>query len=473
MPLLHFEKKWRRAPKKESGKLVRRKAKTREIRYPCRKDSYIFKYYRELLSVRYEAELAANGISDCVIAYRHIPKRPGSESCKSNIEFARDAFEVVKEIGNCCAVAIDVSDFFGSMSHNRIKDTWANLLGVDHLPDDHFSVFTALTKYRYVDRDDAYVALGYSGYDADKKIRYLVKPDDIPVQICSNKQFREKIVGGKLVKKNNADHGIPQGCPLSDLIANSYLKEFDIELAKYARSKGGRYFRYSDDILFILPGDGRAALAAFKKASNEIKKMGPNLIIKAEKTEITIFKQNDGVLAPVSFTVDADTQKSTRKRSSDGMSYLGFRFDGQGVYLRNSTIANVAGKMFRTCQAVALNHVDRYLDKDIAWLLDNSPIDEVAERFFQVKDFEEAISVARTAGRDPYRKMTFFSYAKRAADEFQPNGKQIERQTAKLKKQLEGMLNRQIVARYQTRDTRLALKRAERTLKTVPKVTTS
>lgn len=242
MPLLHFEKKWRRAPKKEAGKLVRRKPKSREIRYPCRKDSYIFKYYRELLSERYEDALVSNGIADCIIAYRHIPKHPGTESCKSNIEFARDAIEAVKEIGDCCAVAIDISDFFGSMDHSRIKLTWQSLLGVERLPDDHFTVFSALTKYRYVDRDAAYVALGYSALGSDGKIRYRVKPDQIPIQICSNKQFREKIVSQGLVQKHTKDHGIPQGCPLSDLIANAYLMEFDIGLAKYARSKGGDTF---------------------------------------------------------------------------------------------------------------------------------------------------------------------------------------------------------------------------------------
>lgn len=114
--------------------------------------------------------------------------------------------------------------------------------------------------------------------------------------------------------------------------------------------------------------------------------------------------------------------------------------------------------MFRTCQAVAMNHVDRYLDKDLTWLLANSPFDDVSERFFQIKDFEEAISTARSAGKDPYRKLTFFSYAKRAADVFHPRGANIKAQSTKLKKQLEKMLERQIIARYQTRDARLAFK---------------
>lgn len=465
MPLIHFQKKWRRAPKLIDGKLEKRKPKERDIRYPCRKDAYVFKFYREILAERYEAALAESGISHCVLAYRHIPKHPGAESCKSNIEFAKEAFEKVESIGNCCVVAIDISDFFGSMDHHRIKAIWKNLMEVDHLPSDHFAVFTALTKFKYVNRDEAYVALGYSERKADGTIAFLRHPDKIPVQICSNTQFREKIVGGGLVEKHDKSHGVPQGCPLSDLIANSYLQEFDVMMEAYARRKGGAYFRYSDDILFILPGDGRTALASFKKASTTIQKMGSQIAIKPEKTEITLFKRVSDRLEPASLTIDEKTLRTSRKKHSDGMSYLGFRFDGTNIYLRNSTVANVAGKIFRTCQAVALNHVDRYMDKDLAWLLDNSPVDEVAERFFQIKNFEAVVSEARDSGQDPYRKLTFFSYSKRAARCFHPRGAHIAAQSVKLKKQLKTILEGQIIARHHTRETRLQLKRATKAKK--------
>lgn len=298
MPLIHFEKKWRRAPKTENGSIVKRPPKIREIRYPCRKDSYIFKYYREILASKYEARLEAHGISDCVLAYRHIPKRPDTDSCKSNIEFAKEAFEAVESLGNCCVVAIDISDFFGSMDHARIKSIWKELLDIDRLPDDHFAVYKALTQFRYVVRDDAYIALGYSERDSNGTLKFLRHPDDIPLQICSNEKFRELIVGGGLIKKHDKDHGVPQGCPLSDLIANAYLFDFDLLMASYARTKGGFYFRYSDDILFVLPGDGRSALAAFKKASHSIRMMGPKIFIKPEKTEITLFRNKNGSLAP-------------------------------------------------------------------------------------------------------------------------------------------------------------------------------
>lgn len=462
MPLISFQKKWRRAPKVIDGTLVKRPPKVRDIRYPCRKDAYVFKYYREILAARYETLLVKESIAHCVLAYRQIPKHPHTDVCKSNIEFAKEAIEAVERIGDCCVVAIDISDFFGSMDHDRIKSTWANLLDVDHLPEDHFSVFKALTRFSYADRDAAYVALGFSKRETDGTLRYLRHPDSIPLQICSNKQFREKIVGGGLVVKHDKPYGIPQGCPLSDLIANSYLLSFDVQMESYASKKGGCYFRYSDDILFVLPGDGRTALPAFKKAASSIQRMGNNLLIKAEKTEVTLFKREGAFLKPSTLTIDEKTLRTKRKRQSDGMSYLGFRFDGARIYLRNSTVSNVSGKMFRTCQAVALNHVDRYMDKDLPWLLENSPLDEVAERFFQVRDFEDTVSEARVSGKDPYRKLTFFSYSKRASKCFDPRGDHIKDQAAKLKKQLSEMLAKQIIAKFNTRDARFAHKQAEK-----------
>lgn len=461
MPFLHFEKTWRRAPIRQDGKVVQRKPKSRKIRYACRKDAYIFKYYREILAERYEAKLQESNLSECVLAYRRIPKSGSAKGHKSNIEFAKEAFEEIESLGRCCAVAIDISDFFGSMSHDRIKQVWAELLKKEKLPDDHYAVFKALTKFRWVDRDLAYIALGYSEKDSDGKLRYKVNPEEIPMQICSNADFRKKIVGSGLVNLHTKTSGIPQGAPLSDLIANAYLLEFDILMLQYATERGGKYYRYSDDILFILPGDGRQARAAYLKAHHLIKKMGSELEIKPEKTDICCFKEAGAKLRCYSMTIDDGTLRFVRTTINEGLSYLGFRFDGRIIYLRNSTISNVTGKIFRSCKAVALNHVDRHLNKDLPWLLENAPLDELSTRFFQVEDFEDSVSEARASGASPYRKMTFFTYAKRAVEAYGDRGQAIAKQTAKLKQQLSKMLNQQIVEKYQTREGRLLHKRRQ------------
>lgn len=414
MPLLHFEMKWRRSPQKQQdGSLKPQEPKIREIRYACRKDSYIFKHYREILSQLYETKLEAANLENCVLAYRRIPKVGTNGSHKSNIEFAKEAFEKIDQFEDkCCAVAVDISNFFSSMSHDIIKSTWTNLLQTNLLPEDHYSVFKALTKFRYVDRNSAFVALGYSRKEKTGNFRFNIDPRRIPTQICSNEQFRSKIVAADLVTPHDKSYGIPQGTPLSDLIANAYLFEFDVLMKKYAEKRDGFYFRYSDDILFIILGDGRSAAAAFSHAQKNIRSFGANLAIKPEKTEIVCFSNKRPLRTSYKLESLSNSERRLRVTADDGLSYLGLRYDGRKVYLRNSTVSNALGKIERSIKAAAINHVDRHMNKSLAWLLRNAPTSDLLEHYFQIRDFEETVSKARASGSSPFSNMTFFLIAK-------------------------------------------------------------
>lgn len=222
------------------------KSKSRPIRYAARKDAYILTHYRRILSEKYEAKLADMGISDCPIAYRKIPKLNGGGKC--NIDFAKDAFDEIERQGNCVAIALDIKGYFENLDHAKIKALWCDLLGVSLLPPDHFTVFKNMTRYHVVDQKEVYRRLGYletisvNGYPRE---RYTMSFKDMPTQLCTPAEFREKICGGdpalpSLVRGNvdeegnQLDHGIPQGAPISDLIANFYLLHFDAALQKYA-----------------------------------------------------------------------------------------------------------------------------------------------------------------------------------------------------------------------------------------------
>ena len=100
---------------------------------------------------------------------------------------------------------------------------------------------------------------------------------------------REPKHGPSLVQKNKLPHGIPQGAPISDLIANFYLLEFDKVMANYAQAQGGRYMRYSDDILLILPGGSAEARAAIDFTTTEMRKHGPELRIKEPRPALPSF----------------------------------------------------------------------------------------------------------------------------------------------------------------------------------------
>jgi hypothetical protein len=135
-PFMHYKQRWTRfAPKGQIGTV-----KERPIRYAARLDAYIFSYYRHILSGLYEEELRRAKLGDSVLAYRHIPIS-GGRGGKSNVHFAADAVRKIQELGDCCAIALDISSFFESLDHSTLKKLWCRLLGVERLPDDHFQVF--------------------------------------------------------------------------------------------------------------------------------------------------------------------------------------------------------------------------------------------------------------------------------------------------------------------------------------------
>ncbi|MEZ5816554.1 MAG: reverse transcriptase domain-containing protein [Hyphomicrobiaceae bacterium] len=411
-PLLLFREEWWPFGRKAKA----HEKKSRKIRYAARGDAYIYSYYRHLLSEHYERRLVELGITDNVIAYRKISATPhGGGKC--NIHFADEAFTAVARLGNCCAVALDISKFFESIDHDRLKKIWCDLLGVERLPGDHWAVFKAITRYAEVDRDLAYQRLGFAHRRRNGSWEYHKSKREMPLQLCSPSDFRSKIAGTDgLIKPNENAYGIPQGAPLSDLLANAYLMDFDAQMTRYVRDRGGVYLRYSDDILIVLPGDGRAGRGARTYASKLIKQAGERLLIKPEKSLTVVFRRDDGGLA-----------YRCIGRRRNGLEYLGFRFDGDHVYLRDSTLANLNRKIAKALRAEAVALVRRYRGKDETFLLSCFNIDRVMQKFGRVEDFDPS---------EGTNAWTFWSYARRATSILGVRGApifaQIKRQRAQM-----------------------------------------
>jgi len=100
----------------------------------------------------------------------------------------------------------------------------------------------------------------------------------MPKQLCTAAQFRQKIAGGdgseSLSEVNLKTYGIPQGSPISDLLANVYLLEFDKSVRARVDALLGSYFRYSDDILIVCPGGEDTGKALVEEVRQMIKKFG-------------------------------------------------------------------------------------------------------------------------------------------------------------------------------------------------------
>ncbi|WP_439684496.1 Reverse transcriptase (RNA-dependent DNA polymerase) [Cupriavidus oxalaticus] len=292
---------------KKKNKLVST-PKTRTIRYAAHLDSHIYSYYCEYVSELYEKYLKECSYEGSVLAFRKLGK--------SNIDFAFDAFSAIKEIGNADAIALDISDFFGSLDHGIIKASWAKLLGLTELPPDHYNIFKSLTRYAYVDRDAVYGRFKISAHNPKANRKRICEPDD----------FRYVVRTGGLISRNKSSKGIPQGSPISALLSNIYMMDFDLAMSEAVGMVGGKYFRYCDDMLLIVPAGRGSAMKSL--AETQIKLFG--LEVQPKKTEERTFTKSGGAIT-----------------SNRPLQYLGFLFDGQRILLRSSSLARYSERMRR------------------------------------------------------------------------------------------------------------------------------
>jgi RNA-directed DNA polymerase len=305
-PLINYSVESKKIKKdKASGNIVT-KLKQRPISYSSHVDSHIYAYYSNVLANLYEMELTKRCLGDSVLAFRSLGK--------SNIEFAHEAFTTIKDFGECGGVALDLSKFFDTLDHSILKTQWSNLIACTSLPPDHYNVFKSLTKFSTVDKLTLYNLLDISANN----------PKNGRTRICNPLDFRTKVRQSVLIKLNKNSFGIPQGTPISALLSNIYMIDFDSDMKKYVDQFGGKYFRYCDDMLFIVPINERDKVAGFaRQALKDLK-----VDINTEKTELRTF-----ILKNDTLTADRSLQ------------YLGFLFDGINVYLRSASLAKYSERM--------------------------------------------------------------------------------------------------------------------------------
>ncbi|AMS29693.1 MAG TPA: hypothetical protein DIU09_03805 [Hyphomonadaceae bacterium] len=404
-PFILFNQHWNKwAEKGEKGE-----PKNRPIRYAARRDAYIFSYYRSLLASKYEERLISANLSENVLAYRKIIGPDGRGQC--NIDFAKKAFDQIKNLSDCVAVTLDITRFFETLQHDKIKSDWCDLLGQPILPKDHYKVFNAITKYSYIERDVLFKELGFLGQKINPKngavsTGYLVSYDQMPKrQICKPSTLRSILKAKpEILTTNNVSTGIPQGAPISDLLANLYMLNFDQVMNEYALENGGIYLRYSDDIMIILPGDALIGYAARDKAFDLLAATAPNLAFKLEKTYIYTFQSK----ADGSLNINRDLGPANH--GANGLEYLGFRFDGRSIFIRDSTLSNLWRKVARSANRHAVAVIKRYRDKSLAELYTELDVDNFAKKFGRVEEFAKH--------QDDVGSWTFWTYVKRCVKVF-------------------------------------------------------
>lgn len=306
--------------------------KYREVYYPTHLDSHIYSFYtNRILGPLYETELKKiEKLDNAVLAYRRIEVINGNR-CKCNIDFANDLFELVKSLeGDHAVLALDISKFFDSLNHKKLKQAWCGLQKRTNLKPEEYNIFKSLVNFRYVEMQDICKEFGFEHHNdiIKQKIKCFVR-DKI--------EFKRRIVDKGYIKKNpfrvkntsekksskNLPIGIPQGTPISAFLANLYLLEFDKKVLELLHDCKGTYRRYSDDLVIICP------VNEYEEIEKKIYKLilDYDLIIQKEKTQTTFF-------------INGKLNKGEKP-----LAYLGFIFDGNRKFIRSSSLSKYYRKM--------------------------------------------------------------------------------------------------------------------------------
>jgi hypothetical protein len=360
-------------------------------------------------------------IEDVVLAYRRLVSSDGKG--KNNIHFAGEAFEAISSFKSCCVITLDISDFFGSINHDRLKATWQRLLKANSLPAGHRAVFRNLTNFKEVDRDECYVRLGLAEWESvglSRRLKMLKRARDLPKQLCKGPEFRKTIASSwkglpKLISANVSGVGIPQGAPLSDLLANAYLMDFDVFVKNYLFNINGIYRRYSDDIMIIVPWEEDFDIGSLIDiVVTQLTLAGSELKIKAAKTSVHLYGEAGG----------KNGFRHLQGKGLNGLEYLGFRFDGSRIYIKDTTISRLYRNIIVAARSEAYRTVARYPDKTASECYSRFDLAGFMARFGRVADFDSA------TGRNSW---TFWTYASRCVAILKPRGAPIAKQLSDYK----------------------------------------
>lgn len=371
-PLLHktlFQRKFRvdkESPQRNaSGKRKRKHydPKERHLYYATHLDAQVFSYYNFLLSKKYNDILENSNFDESVVAYRKIPLEKGSKKNKCNIDFAKSSFEFIKNNSDnkLTVIVADVTKFFDKLDHKILKKQWKTVLNKKQLPDDHYNIFKALTKLRYVEEDQLFetykekiiVERGIPNHSNKKEYKeiaiksssYLKEKN--AVAYCTSKDFYKNDLNLIITKKNSI--GIPQGSPISATLANIYMLEFDQIIYDDINSKGGFYQRYSDDLIIVC--NQKYEDEVIQNLRSQITNL-VNLEIHPDKTKVYRFENRNGIFK--GFQIDETSKDENHNKV---LEYLGFSYDGQNTLIKTAGFSKFYRSMkrsFRKSTSLAL-----------------------------------------------------------------------------------------------------------------------
>lgn len=300
--------------------------KPRPICYAAHMDRCIYQYYGALLNDRYNRLAVSRGIDEASIAYR--TNHPGMSNC----EYAERAFSQLRQYEDCFICTGDFQSFFETIDHRNLKKSMKLLFDDGIIPDDYYHVLKAATCYSVCDIKDLldFHQLPYSKAGVDR----LNRKSRVLTPLELRQQARPLF---KIPWRENGGQGIPQGLPISGVLANIYMIDFDGAMVDAAMSVDGLYMRYSDD--FILVARSLEGFQALLSVLQERVSQLPTLALHPKKTKR--YHYSCGRIKRLKEDL------SLSENAGGFIAYLGFMFDGREVRLRQSTVGRFYRKTYR------------------------------------------------------------------------------------------------------------------------------
>ena len=444
LPLIRREQITHRYKMCDDGKKRKRK-KSRNISYASHLDSLIYSFYSFQLGKKYENYLAENKLCESIIAYRAVPRKNFGSKC--NIDFAKESFAFINEKAQSGALGVIVSDitsFFDNLDHRLLKYAWKKICQKESLDDDEYNVFKNVTRFSYVYdkelfnlfKDEMVCVTKHTNKYKHKKIKRLrYCRDKNVVAFCERKDIRQIREKGLIIPNRTKDgisKGIPQGLPISAVLANIYMCDFDCTINAYIESIGGMYRRYSDDVLVVCPYEKVQECKEMLK--NEIEKV--KLEISENKTK-TFYVHKEG---------DAEVKVECNGKDSV-IEYLGFAYNGRNIRIKNKGLSHYYLRMNKSIRRM-IYHATHKNDKTYGFLFQN----QLLKRYTPTGSKRHKIWIRRQGSKEFYNSKrysygNFWTYANKAATICKDDAirKQLKRNKAILHKKIK--LAKEVVRR--------------------------
>ncbi|MCF2488081.1 reverse transcriptase domain-containing protein [Dyadobacter sp. CY347] len=415
---------------------VKRSAKLRPLHYSTHIDSLIFGYYASVLQELYENELTKfPGLSECITAYRKIPIDPSDllSKGKSTIHFANEAFKEITERANngCSVLMFDIKSFFNEIDHDELKKSWRNLLDVPRLNAAHYNVFKASTDIRYILKDELRESWTRgkkkTGFD-EKKLASIRKNTGREAFYESTSALKDAIRRKEIrvyknpFRKDGKTVGIPQGLPISAVLANLYLLNFDKSILQNIVTKlNGFYRRYSDDIMIICQPEHKKEVTDF--VTNSI--MASLVEISTAKTEEYLFRKI--TISPTKERISCIHISEDKCTIDKPLAYLGFEFYGYMTLVKSANLAKFYRRMIfsvkRKCRRAKKIQISSDSEKPVIFRrrlrrkysqLNLRKADETIRGTRLRKDIDSSFSFVKYE-QDKEHNTNYFSYINKAS----------------------------------------------------------